>query len=377
MSFVQKYYEDIFLNFLNNAYKKGLISSDVDFIEHVENKQDISNFYIMNLSVFSDGVEDVYEDMGDVYHSNKINFANEDDLNDIGDIIGCIRPLSTRASVELVFYTDVYETTKTIPAGTIISTDNGISYYTVNDVDIPAGEDEVNVYALAVNKGSRFCVSAETLIILDTVIEDLNIRAVTNPKASSSATDDMDDENYRNLIKNWRKENIRGSYEAYENFFINYDGLNSYKLIPNWNGSGTVKVVLDPGHVEQLRDVYERLTTEVCQFDEDISMFSFEPVKIKVYADCNVDIDRVNPFSDVEKDKIKSKIIDAIKLYIDGDVSNKGLGLGEDFIPYQLGVFIHDKVFELKNINFTFPTEPVNIADDEKCVSDEIVIVMN
>ena len=72
MNYVQKSYEDIFLANLENAYGNGLISHNDEFTTYVKSKKDISNFYVMNLSVFSDGIEDVYYDMTDVYNSNKI-----------------------------------------------------------------------------------------------------------------------------------------------------------------------------------------------------------------------------------------------------------------------------------------------------------------
>ena len=85
----------------------------------------------------------------------------------------------------------------------------------------------------------------------------------------------------------------------------------------------------------------------------------------------------INPYSSVEKESIKSRIIDAIRLYVDGNVTDyNGLKIGEDFIPYQLGVFIHKQVPELKNINFSYPTAPITIGDEQKGVSNDIVIEM-
>ena len=59
-----------------------------------------------------------------------------------------------------------------------------------------------------------------------------------------------------------------------------------------------------------------------------------------------------------------------------------GLGIGEDFIPYQLGVFIHEQVPELKNITFTSndpnvdANAPVSITDEQQVKIDNMVIVM-
>lgn len=388
MTFVQKSYEELFLFSLENAYQDGLISHDDDFLTYVKSKQDISNFYVMNLSVLSDSLEDAYYDMNDVYYSNKVDYALGSDLDEIGRIIGCRRPQATKASVELTFTTEVYDTVKTIPEGIIVSTLGGIKYITVQSADLPVGAAEINVQAEAMEAGLDSRVLAGALSKIDTNAVDevigITLKTVTNAKGSSGGVDTYNDEEYRELLLAWRKENIRGSKEAYEYFFANYEGINSYKLIPNWNVTGTLKVVLDPGTPYQLNDVYEKLQTTVTQFPEDITMFAPEPLPIDIYAVCNVDIDLINPYSSVEKEAIKARIIDAIKLYIDGDVKNySGLGIGEDFIPYQLGVFIHSLVPELKNINFLQYTnsgvvqaEPITITDEQKGVANDITIEM-
>ena len=186
----------------------------------------------------------------------------------------------------------------------------------------------------------------------------VTLKSCTNQTSSSGGNNAYTDDEYRELLLDWRKANIRGSKEAYEYFFSQCDGIDSYKLIPNWNGTGTLKVVLDPGTPDQLRDVYAALNSDVSQFTEDISMFAPEPVPIDIYAICNVDIDMINPYSSVEKEAIRSRIVDAVKLYIDGDVEKySGLGIGVDFIPYKLGVFLSELVPELKDITFKYPCD--------------------
>lgn len=384
MTYTQKYYEEIFLSNLENAFDSGLISHDEEFTAYIKSKQDISNFYVMNLSVFSDGIDDVYYDMTDVYNSNKVTLALGDDLDySIGDAIGCLRPEATRASVIVEFTTDNYDVVKTIPEGILVSTTDGVTYITIEEVDLPPNTTTIEVQAMAVESGMTSRVLADTLtrFVSDATEESIgvNIKRVTNPSSSSGGSNTFNDEEYRELLLNHRKENIKGTWQSFEKFFDEYDGLNSYKLIPNWNGSGTLKIVLDPGTPYQLNDVYNKVVSGVTQIDDDIAMFSFEPVPINIYATCNVDIDLINPYSSVEKETIKSRIIDAIKLYIDGNVTRyTGLKIGEDFIPYQLGVFLKEEklIPELKNITFEYPTAPITILDEQKGVANDIVIEM-
>ena len=385
-NYVQKFYEELFLFSLENAFDSGLISHDENFLTYVKSKQDISNFYVMNLSVLADSLEDVHYDMQDVYLSNKINHALGVDLDDIGRIVGCSRPQATKASVVLTFRTGSYDTVKIIPAGITVTNNKGISYSTDNRVELPPNTTEIDIHASADVAGTGSRVLAETLTTLASdVSEDtigVSLTAVINMVASSGGYDTYDDDDYRELILEWRKENIRGSKEAFTKFFANYDGITSYTLIPNWNGvSGTVKVVVDPGDPEQLRDIYSRLNDEVTQLSEDITLFAPEPVPIDIYAVCNVDIDVINPYSSVEKESIKARIEEAVQLYVEGNVTEyTGLRIGEDFIPYQLGVFISKLVPELKDITFKYPRDtngeviPITITDEQKASLHDVNI---
>lgn len=385
-NYVQKFYEELFLFSLENAYDDGLISHDENFLTYIKSKQDISNFYVMNLSVLADSLEDVHYDMQDVYLSNKIDYALGTDLDEIGRIVGCTRPAATRASVVLTFRTNSYDTVKTIPAGVTVSNNKGVSYVTVNDVELPTGTSEIDIYALAseAGMGSRVLANTLTSIVGDATEETIGVslNSVTNKNPSSGGNDTYNDEEYRELILDWRKENIRGSQEAFTKFFAEYDGITSYTLIPNWNGvTGTLKIVVDPGDSTQLNDIYTKLQSSVTQMTEDITLFAPEPVPIDIYAVCNVDIDVINPYSSIEKDSIKARIEDAVKLYIDGNVTEyTGLRIGEDFIPYQLGVFISKLVPELKDITFKYPRDttgevvPITITDEQKAVSHDVNI---
>lgn len=379
--YVQKYYDELFTNLLEEAYDNSLISHNELFVDYVKSRQDISSYYVMTLSIIADTEEDIYYDMTDVYYSDKVEYAIGSDLDDIGARVGCLRPQATRAEVELTFsILTASDTTISIPEQTIVSTGDGISYYTTEPAEIPIGELSVNVSARSVETGWQQRVGAETLTYIegDNNIESMTEVTVTNFESATGGSEGYGDEDYRELIINWIPNHTKGSKEAYDRYFANVDGLEGYKLIPNWDGSGTLKIVLDPGYPYQLQKCFEEIRESVCQFPDDITMFSPEKVPINIYAKCNVDIDVVNPFSSSEKEAIKSRIIDAIELYIDGDYDTdyNGLGIGEDFIPYKLGVFIGELVPELKNISFIYPTEPVTITDEELAVSNEINIEM-
>lgn len=379
-NYIEKQYNEIFEDMLQDSLEKGLISHAEEFESYIANHEDISNYYVMDKSVLAQMFAKVYAAMTSVYESAKVEFAEGDDLDSLGEIVGVPRPEATSAEVQCVFtLNDISETDIQIPAGVIVSTESGIEYETLEEIYIPLGDESVMVSARAVIPGISSKIIENSLIrIVDELEYNLE---VNNPVASSGGSEAYSDDEYRYLLMNWTKIHVKGSPEAYENYFANFNGIDSYKVVPNWNGTGTVKCVLDPGTDFQLGRAFEDLQNTITQATEDITMFS--PVKryIDIYAIVNVNIDQVNPYSSVEKNVIQAKIVSSIKVFIDGGYRvdgswYDGLYLGEDFIPHKLAVFLDEEVPELKNISFNYPEDYVEIFDEEIGVSNEITIEM-
>ena len=380
MNYVQKYYNEIFMAMLIDSLENGLISHDNEFQSYIENKEDISNYYVMDKSVISERLSTFYEDLTNVYNSINLELATGVDLDNLGNLIGIIRPQATYAMVELEFNkTSTSDTDILVNEGVLVETHQGIAYRTLEQIYIPVTESSCTVQAISVEPGVDYKVNPDTLNIITSEV-NANLR-VTNPKGSSGGTDTYNDEEYRALLSSWPLIYLKGSYEAYENYFSNFDGIDGFKIVPNWNGSGTVKIVLDPGTPFQLNTAYNEIRSSVAQVTEDIYLTSPESKLIDVYAIVNVDIDQINPYSLVEKESIKSRIISGIKTFIDGGTRQNGeyypgLLLGEDFIPHKLGVFLDEEIYELKSIQFNYPEDYILIKDDEIGVSNTITIEM-
>lgn len=382
MNYEQKFYPEIFEKVLNYSLENGLISHAEEFPSFIADKKDISNYYVMDKAVIADIVAMVYEDLTAVHNSIDVDLAEGEDLDNLGTIRGVTRPLATYAMAEITFtINQTLDEDVSIDGEIIVSTEKGIQYRTLEEIYIPVGENSATVQAIALEPGTESKVIENTLTNIETEIDvEWNITC-TNKKGSSGGTEDYTDDQYRELLKDWIKIHLKGSDEAYEYYFASFEGLDSYRIVPNWDGTGTVKVILDPGTDYQLNEAYEDLQNIVSQANEDITMFSPTEKKIDIYAIINVDIDQINPYNLGEKEQIKSKILTAIKTFIDGGYTNdgmyyRGFELGEDFIPHKLAVFLDGEIPELKNITFNYPADYIPILDDEKGVSNNIVIEM-
>lgn len=380
MNYEEKSYEEIFESMLEDSLEKGLISHAEDFAAYVADKEDISNYYVMDKSVIAEMFATAYESITSVYESAKVEYAEGNDLDEMGKIVGIERPPATYAEAEVTFrLSQSIEEDLNIPAGIIVSTVDNIEYRTLENLFIAADGTEATIPCIAVEPGVGSKVVENSLT---RIVDSLEVNlSCNNAKSSSGGTEGYTDDEYRYLLLNWIKIHIKGSDEAYENYFANFDGIDSYKIIPNWDGTGTVKVVLDPGTPTQLNRAYEDLQGIITQATEDIVMFSPTSKFIDIYAVVNVDIDQLNPYSTVEKDAIRARIITAIKCFIDGGYREDGswypgLVLGEDFIPHKLAVFLDEEITELKNISFNYPEDYIPILDEEIGVSNTITIEM-
>lgn len=385
MNYVEKQYEEIFEEALNDSLEKGLVSHAEDFPTFIQNHEDISNYYIMDKSVIALMVSKVYTAMTSVYESDKIEYAEGQDLDDIGDELGIPRPQATSAEVECEFdLGSVLEEDVNVPSGVIVSTSSGIEYETIEPIYIAAGYSSCNVMARAVIPGLDSRIVADSLTQIVSQLE-YNL-SVVNHNNSTGGSEKYNDDEYRYFLMNWTKILIKGSFEAYEYYFANVDGVDDYKVIPNWDQTGTLKVIVDPGTSTQLNSIYNDLQNKVSQATEDMVMFAPVAKPIDIYIKVNVDIDQINPYSSLEKDDIKSRIKSAILIFIDGgyiydsesetEVWYNGLGIGEDFIPHKLAVFLDEQISEVKDINFSLPTEYIPILDEEIGVSNNINIEM-
>ena len=381
MNYSAKEFSEIFEPMIEDSVEKGLISHAEDFIDHIDNLEDISNYYVLDKSVIAYLISNIiYPDMTSVYESAKVEFAEGVDLDNLGLERGIERPKATHAGVNVTFtLNELQSVDVNIPEGVIVSTEDGVEYITDKAIYIPSGSLATTVYCKSVDTGVGTKIKENTL---NTIVSNLDYDfTCLNENASSGGEDEYSDDEYRYLVLNWYKIHLKGSREAFEYYFANFDGIDGYKLVPNWNQSGTLKIILDPGTPEQLDTAYNEIKANVCQVDDDIFMTKPIDKEFDIYAVVNVDIDQINPYSNSEKEDIRNRILTAIKTFIDGGYTTDneyypGLSIGEDFIPHKLAVFLDDEIPELKNISFKYPEDYVEIQDEEIGVSQNINIEM-
>ena len=199
LNFKRKIYDEIFLEELEDSYKMGLLSSDKNFLNYVENREDIENNYIMQCSVHSKAVEGCYDDLQNIYDAFDLDTAVGEDLENIGLLVGIEKPEAKPSHVDLTFYLkSPIEYDLIIPAETIVTSksNGGVSYYTTKDVKIVSGDTEVTVGARTVSLGVKFAgddtyggsSNTKSSFVISSKSSCMNTTPTANASMSSGST---------------------------------------------------------------------------------------------------------------------------------------------------------------------------------------------
>ena len=376
VNFKTKNYEQIFIETLQDSIKEGLISDDENLINYINNKEDIENQYVLQASIHSKQLEKCYDEIQNIYDAQDINKAKGEDLNRIGEQLGFKRPTATHSYTDLTFtLNQKANKTITIPKNTLISTrkNGGKNYRTNTRGKIQKGNNTITIPATSIDYGHKSRVEAGELKHIQHKIENIeenNTITVTNENSSTGGTNHITDNEYRDILKQWNTILEKGTKDAYTFYLDNVQGLESYNIIPLWDGAGTIKIVISPNSQYLVDIIHNDLYQNVQLFDDDVLIVGALEQPVDISLNVNITLDTNREFTTNEFDNLKTEITELTKYYIEGGLVCEGdyvegLGIGEDFIPYQLGRFLNDRLSIIQNITFEDNT-PITVNDESK-----------
>lgn len=136
-----------------------------------------------------------------------------------------------------------------VPAGTAVQTQSGLVYHTVKDAVVTAGQAAVAV--TAERTGAEYNVAAGEIAILQSSAGVL----LTDSTAAAGGIDDESDKAlYARVLARKQKPITSGNAYHYEYWAMEVDGVGAVKVLPTWQGPGTVKVVVLDGNLEPPSD---------------------------------------------------------------------------------------------------------------------------
>ena len=195
--------------------------------------------------------------------------------------LGIYRNAGTHAIGKVLFSRTAPTTTPTlIPKGTRVSTqpdDSGdiVTFVVTSNYTIPISGMSVLVDVICDSVGYQYLSTDSVNIMIDPVI---GISHVGNPEPINSGSDVESDGSLRDrYYGRLRLPSTSGNVHHYVQWAREVDGVGNAKVIPLWNGRGTVKVVVtgsngriaDPAiiesvetYIESVRPIGARVTIE-------------------------------------------------------------------------------------------------------------------
>lgn len=347
--------KEILTSMVSKGQEYSLISPDENVLEMLEHGELTQNQYILFLSVFSYVFSTAHEKMREIYRNMDIDTATGEGLDNIGKLFNVERGLGQPAIVELNIELPIArDENLIIPEGTLVIFEElymtDADYITSYEITVPAGvtsitaqaESTAHIYQRKIPEG---CIKG--LAGFDDI-------SVTNTHEGTTGKNIEEDIDYRQRIKKTQTANTKSSKPAIDNYLANYQGLNSYILIPCFDGIGTLKIICDtiPSKLEEIaNDVYYNcmLFTDEMPVAELPDTKLVESIKVYISTITNAGL---------TIDEIKQLVISHVKIFVEGGMlrdmtTYAGMSIGESFIPSQLSRFLMSNVMEIENCYFT------------------------
>lgn len=368
-----KSFEDIFLSLLTNLYNSGALSDDSKFLDYIQSDQDLESILIIEASVLAIEISESYDSMKKVYDSKSIKTAVGEDLDELGAMF--FERESAEASVVPIEFepeTDV-EFPIIVPEDFYASTDSGVSFRTVESAIINDSDSRVELKSECTEVGAIGNVLEGTIVNME---EELHgIASIINQSKAYGGKDEETDENYRKRLLNWKYSLEKGTSDAISNAILTVKEVDSYYLEPYWQGPGTGRVIIDPPFDEVINNVAE-VVEDVKILNEDITVEGVNYLNFTMEIVLNVLFVNELSLTDNEKELLLQKIVNYILVYFNGGFNldgstNKGLGLGVDFIPFELAYYVRSQVEELRSLkieSLTVDNEEIHINEDNSVI---------
>lgn len=130
--------------------------------------------------------------------------------------------------------------TGTINIGDVFTTPSGVQFKAIESKVIN-GSDNISIQALNIGSGSN--VPANTITQMPVTLQ--GVTSITNPSPVTNGYDvESDDSLRQRYYERLQTPATSGNKAHYKNWAKEVTGVGDAKIVPLWNGNGTVKVVI-------------------------------------------------------------------------------------------------------------------------------------
>ena len=198
-----------------------------------------------------------------------------------------------------------------IPKGSLVSVKNGAQFSTVDNIMLD-GQGKGTVKITCTEVGSKGNVQAHTINNFPVSIS--GVTAVDNEKATQDGADEETDEE---LLKRYsvivRTPATSGNKYHYYNWAMSIAGVGACRVIPLWNGAGTVKIIIINAEMQSagadLVKAVKDYIESVRPIGADVTVVSPAPKTINISVDVLGKVN-VDEFKKAVNKYISSKNLD-------------------------------------------------------------------
>lgn len=211
---------------------------------------------------------------------------------------GVLRKAATKAIVVLTIRGTPG---RTVPKGSLFCTIDGFRFTTTEE-GIVSSEGVVDVKAEAVEAGAVGNVASETISSIPISIP--GIESVSNVKP---AYDGFDEESDDSLRKRWllkvKTPATSGNPYDYLQWALSVEGVGQAKVLPIWDGPGTVKVIIIDSDNKTASSEVIKATADYIETKRPVgatvTVTSPEPFKVDISADIDGNVSKERVTADV------------------------------------------------------------------------------
>ena len=344
--------KQVLRSMLQHANTNGLLSLDDTLIEEILNGEHTGNQYVLDLDTHAFTSASLESLAGEIYNDIDLDSAVGAGLDCLGKLVGVSRRLGVPAIVGITVGTPVaLESSVVIPAGTALILDDLYSryeYVTSEEITLAAGTTSVTGQAESVDH------------IYQTALPEGMVRGLsgystltcTNTEAGNHGRDIETDGEYRERIRKREQSKIIGSDECIKEFLDSYAGLDDYRLVPRYDGVGTLKVVCDCA--EGLLD-----SISAGMYGVVVPRSDYPPMCVLPESTTLSSITLTLSLSDgsisLTNDELKQLVRQQVMVYVSGGTRRDGTGvrgmsIGDDFVPSQLLAYLLGEFPEVSDI---------------------------
>lgn len=295
----------------NKTYEK--IKKDI--LDKISNKLDKREGSFINdmVSPYCLELESAYEEFKYLLDVMFLNNINTEKLELRANEYGISRKQGEKSTGSVTF-TGIGGAI--ITKGTLVSTSTGMLFETGNEGIIKPTENTITVPIIAKEVGDMYNLEAGSINKLPILIS--GVTAITNKTNTLGGLNrETDNELLERVLDKIRNPSNGGNIADFRRWAIEVDGVGDAKIIPLWNGNGTVKVV---PITTAKRSPDERVISKVKK-NREIKKPIFGEVTVVGPSETIVNIKaKIKIDSKYNLEYIKSEYMKRIKKYIEDSV---------------------------------------------------------